>query len=406
MFFVAYTLKTDKAAARPITFAFNGGPGAASAYLQLGAIGPRVLDFGNGRALPLGEGVLRDNPDSWLDFTDLVFIDPVGTGYSRALMGGDEAAKSYFGVRQDLDTLGTVLRLILARLDRFGSPVFLVGESYGGFRAARLPARLARDHGVQVAGAAMISPVLEFSLMGGDAFNPMPWVLELPSFAAVKQEAESRLTEASLKEVEHFALGEYLAALVAAPGDAAAEARLYASLATLTGLPEATVARWRGRVPVGVFVKEFRHGENALTSRYDGSVAGPDPAPSSYSAQGGDPILEGLKAPLTTAFVAYARNELQFKTDRHYELLSGEVNRRWEWRDGNGFGAPGASDDLGQALALNPHLRVIVAHGMTDLQTPYLASRYVIEHLPRSVAQDRAQVKLYAGGHMMYLRPE
>lgn len=408
IFYVAYILNGANAALRPITFAFNGGPGAGSAFLHLGALGPRVLDFGDGRAPPFGERKLVDNPDTWLDFTDLVFIDPVGTGYSRALISGDDAAKAFLGVRQDLDTLGVVIRLALASLDRFASPLFLVGESYGGFRAAKLPAILARDQGLQVAGAVMISPVLEFSLMHDDAFNPMSWALRLPSYAAVNLEAQGKLSDAALREAERFALGEYLSAFVAPPRDAERQARLYAAIAKLIGLPEEVVARWEGTVPLSIFIKEARHGENALVSRYDGSVAGMDPAPWAYTPQSGDPILEGLKAPITAAFVTYARDELKFKVDRSYDLLSSEVNRRWEWREGNRFGAPSpsASEDLKQALALNPRLRVLVAHGMTDLQTPYLASRYVIEHLPRAVTQDRAQVMLYAGGHMMYLRPE
>ena len=279
IFFVAFTENGANPATRPITFAMNGGPGAGSAYLNVGAIGPRVLDFGNGRDAPPSGPKLIDNPDSWLDFTDLVFIDPVGTGYSRASGSDDEAKRQFWGVSQDLAALGTIVRRALAHFDRFGSPLYLAGESYGGFRAARLPIRLANSEGVSVTGAVLVSPVLEFSLLNGDAFNPMPWALRLPSYAAVHLEAEGKLSPAALEAVERFALGDYVSALVAAPDDANRSAPLYAKMAEFTGLPDAVTARWRGRVPLGVFVKEIRHGESDLVSRYDGSVVGGDPYP-------------------------------------------------------------------------------------------------------------------------------
>jgi carboxypeptidase C (cathepsin A) len=405
VFYVAFTENGANPATRPITFAMNGGPGAGSAYLDVGAIGPRVLDFGNGRDAPPAAAKLIDNPDTWLDFTDLVFIDPVGTGYSRSLGSDEEAKKQFWGVRQDLASLGAIVHRALAHLDRFGSPLYLAGESYGGFRAARLPLRLANDEGVAVNGAVLVSPVLEFSLLTGDPFNPMPWALRLPSYAAVHLETEGKLAPAALQPAEQFALGDYVAALVAAPEDASRSADIYAKMAGFTGLSDTIIARWHGRVPLGIFVKEIRHGEGDLVSRYDGSVAGSDPYPAAAVPESGDPILAGLKAVFTSGFTAYVRDELQFKTDRLYELLNDEVAKRWEWRDGDGGGRPGASDDLREGLALNPHLKVMIAHGMTDLQTPYMTSRYTIEHLPQALTQDRVTLKLYAGGHMMYLRP-
>ena len=405
IFYVAYTVNGANPATRPITFALNGGPGAGSAYLHVGALGPLVLDFGNGREPPFTEGKLIDNPDTWLDLTDLVFIDPVGTGYSRPLVGEEEAQKEFWGVRQDLDSLTTILRLALAHLDRVGSPVYLAGESYGGFRAARLPEQLANREGIIVQGAVMVSPVLEFSLMEGDGFEPMPWALRLPSYAAVNLETQGKLTSAALKEVERVALTNYLVALVAPPGDAGQDRALYRRIAGFIGLPEPVVARWRGRVPLGVFVKEIRHGDDALASRYDGSVGGADPYPSAATPQSGDPILEGLTAPLTTGFVAYVRDVLHFKTDRRYELLNGSIGGHWEWGGRNWGGSAGASDDMRKALAINPRLKFMIAQGMTDLQTPYFMNRYVVDHLPEALTRDRVAFKLYPGGHMMYLRP-
>jgi len=407
VFFVAYTANDAAAAARPLTFVFNGGPGAGSAYLNLGALGPRVLDFGGGRGADFADAKLIDNPDTWLDLTDLVFIDPVGTGYSRALVGEDDAKKQFYGVHPDLQALGQIVRLMLAKLDRFGSPIYLVGESYGGFRAARLPLHLASDQGIAVRGAVLVSPVLEFSLMSGDPLNPLPWALRLPSYAAVALEMQGKLAPPALKDAEEFALGEYLSALAAPPADAKAADALYAKIAGFTGLPQPVVARWQGRVPLGVFVKETRHDNEEIVSRYDGSVASMDPYPAAAFPQSGDPILQGLKAPLTSSYVSYVRDELQFKIDRQYELLNAELGRRWDWSERRGdYGgiSAGASDDLREGLALDPRLKVIVAHGMTDLQTPYFASRYVIDHLPSALTHDRVSLRLYPGGHMMYLR--
>lgn len=405
IFFVAYTLADADPTTRPITFAFNGGPGAASAYLHMGALGPRVLDFGDGLSPPGAASRIVDNPDTWLPFTDLVFIDPVGTGYSRASGEVKDVGKTFWGVGQDLDALTATVRLALARLDRVASPIYLAGESYGGFRAARLVARLANGQGIAVRGAVLVSPVLEFSLSGSDDFNPMPWALRLPSEAAVNLAAQGKLTEDALGAAEKFALGDYLATLVAPAADARRQAGLYPTIAGFIGLPEGLVARWNGRVPTGVFVKEFRHAQGEIVSSYDGAVAGDDPYPSAAVARGDDPVFAGIIAPLTTAFVAYARNELQFKTDRRYALLEGEVSQKWDWGRRGPSGAAGASDDLRRGLALSPGLRLLIAHGMTDLVTPYLASRFVVDHLPPTLVGDRVALKLYAGGHMMYLRP-
>jgi carboxypeptidase C (cathepsin A) len=406
VFYVAYTLDGKGAAARPITFAFNGGPGASSAYLQLGAIGPRVLDFGDGRSPVTPGGKIVDNPDTWLAFSDLVFIDPVGTGYSRATNAVKDVGKAFWGVHQDLDALDKIIWLALAKLDRFASPVYLAGESYGGYRAARLIARLPDDQGVAVSGATLISPALEFSLSGGDDLNPLPWALRLPSYAAVALEGRGKLSPEALAGVERFALGDYLAALAAPLAEPDKNAALYATIADDIGLPEALVARWRGRVPARVFTKEIHHDQGEVASLYDGSVVGIDSHPSAPESHGPDPVFESIIAPLTTAFVAYARDELQFKTERPYVLVSSEVNHKWDWERRGPSGSVGASDDLRRALATNPRLKVVIDHGMTDLVTPYMASRFVIDHLPGPLTQGRVALHLYAGGHMMYLRPE
>jgi carboxypeptidase C (cathepsin A) len=401
IFFVAFSLDGANAAQRPVTYAFNGGPGAASAYLDLGALGPRMLDFGvGGKPEPVVEHVV-DNPDSWLPFTDLVFVDPAGTGFSRA--ASDDAAKKLYGVGPDLDALAQVIRLHLNRTDRLTSPIYLVGESYGGFRAARLAQLLATQEGIAAAGVMLVSPVIEFRLMNGDRFDVLPWALRLPAYAAVALEAKQALSLDALKEPERFALNDYLVALAAgAPG---MSEHFYGRVAEFTGLDAATVARWGGRVPPGAYAKALRRADGQIVSRYDGTVTAPDPDPGSAYGED-DPLLQGTIAPFTHAFTAYARDELGVDTDLAYHLLSSEVGRHWQWHDGNSGqrGDIGSADALARALALQPHLKVLIAHGLTDLTTPYMMSRYVVDHLPSNVTAERVTLKLYSGGHMMYLR--
>lgn len=408
MFYVAYRLPGAPAASRPITFAFNGGPGAGAAYLQIGSLGPRVLDVGNAPEAPNPTARLVDNPETWLDLTDLVFVDPVGTGFSRGAGSEEEVAKQFWGVKQDVEAMAAFVRLYLTRAGRLGSPKYLVGESYGGFRAARLVHALQDDQGIAISGSFMISPVLEFEIFSGSFYQPLGWALRLPSYAATALEAEGRLTPEALADVEHFALGDYLTALASGLHDPAVAARIDAAVAQFSGLPRELVDRLQGRIPLDVFVKEFRRADGRLVSRYDGSVSIADPFPTSLSPRGGDAVLRGTIAPFTSAFVDYARDELGFRTDLSYHLLSNEVSRKWDWSaDGHGFGGQGYAgslDALREALALNPQLRVVIAHGMTDLVTPYFASRFLIDQLPPLGAKPRVTLKLYPGGHMMYLR--
>jgi carboxypeptidase C (cathepsin A) len=251
----------------------------------------------------------------------------------------------------------------------------------------------------------LVSPALEFRLMNGDEFDLVSWALRLPAYAAVALEAKGALSPEALGDAEHFALGDYLIALAAGPGDGPAAHQLYGRIAALIGLDEATVERWHGRVPVGGYVKELRHGDGQVLSRYDGSIAATDPDPGSREVDD-DPVLQGTIAPFTRAFVAYARSELGFETELSYELLNEDVGRHWEWHDGNAGGRQsiGAADSLRRALALNPRLKVLIAHGLTDLTTPYMTSRYIVNHMPEKLTAHRIELKLYAGGHMMYLR--
>jgi len=403
MFYVAYVRDGADAERRPITFVFNGGPGSSSAYLHLGALGPRTVPFGPQGQMPPPASGLIDNPDHWLDLTDLVFIDPVGTGYSRAV--GD-LGKRYWGVTEDLASIATFIDRYLTVAGRRASPKYLAGESYGGFRAARLPEILADDHHLSVAGVLLISPVLEFSLIADNSLALLPDVLRLPSYAAVRLEQSGTATPEALADVERFALGPYLTALAATPRDEAAMQDIYAEVARYTGVPEAVITRHDGRLPLGVFAKEARRPDRLLVSRYDGSVTGPDPSPDSRRARG-DALFDGLRGVLAGAMPAYLADSLGVRTDLPYVLSNGQVVRQWNWRSGLGGreGYAGASDSLRELLARNRSFRIAIAHGMTDLVTPYLTSRYVIDRLPASLTADRVTLSLHPGGHMMYLRP-
>jgi carboxypeptidase C (cathepsin A) len=403
IFYLSYVADNPKTTERPVTFVFNGGPGAASAYLNLGALGPEILNFDAQGTLAGTPPVLSQNPDSWLDFTDLVFVDPVGTGYSRAAPGID-AAKLFWGIRQDAEAMAAFIRLYLTRTDRLASPKYLVGESYGGFRAARLAHELLSDPGIAVTGLVLVSPALDLGLIHGGEMNPLPAALLLPSYAAVAAETHGPITPEAMGEAERFALTDYLSTL-ARPLSGAAADRFYASVAHFIGLPEDVVRRWRGRVPVDVYVKEIHRAEGRVMSDYDGTIGMIDPFPARETAHGNDPILQGTIAPFTSAIVTDIRQSLGFKTDFSYELLNSEVSAHWDWRSGGGETQASAADDLKEAVALDPKLRILMAQGLTDLVTPYLAGRYVVDHLPTVAATSPIRLKLYPGGHMMYLRP-
>jgi carboxypeptidase C (cathepsin A) len=308
-------------------------------------------------------------------------------------------------VEEDLASIATFIDRYLTQNHRQASPKYLVGESYGGFRAARLPELLADDHHIAIAGSFLISPVLEFSLIDGDSLALLPDVLRLPSYAAVALERSATPTPEALGEVEQFALDPYLTALAATPRNEAAMRDIYARVARYTSVPEPIVARHDGRLPLGVFVKEARRPDKLLISRYDGSVTAPDPYPDSKRARG-DALFDGLRAVLTKGMTGYLSDTLGVRTDLPYRLLNGNAVRQWNWRSGLGGreGHAGAADALREVLAHNRAFKIVIAHGMTDLVTPYLTSRYVVDHLPQTLTADRVTLNLYPGGHMMYLR--
>ncbi|WP_068031937.1 S10 family peptidase [Rhodoplanes sp. Z2-YC6860] len=399
VYYTAYIAKGADAGRRPITFAFNGGPGAASAYLNLGVVGPRIAEFGadnrDGSAVRL-----VDNPDTWFAFTDLVMIDPIGTGWSRTAK--PDAANGFWGVRSDASVMAKVIALYVARNSRGASPKYLLGESYGGFRAAKVAGTLQHEQGIVTSGIIMLSPLLETSFQWGGSQTALGAALHFPTLAAAEMDRTKSFTPEKLAEAERFALTDYLSGL-AGPRPSGEKAKsLYGRIAELTGLKIDVVEKSRGWVR-NAYLNHLRD-LGVTVSSYDATFAVPDPYPESDRRRGSDPILDGFTRALSGAYVAYARDELGFKTDMTYNLLAGEVASKWEWGDRRE--QPGVSDDLRELLSQTPSFRLLVAHGRTDLVTPYGVSRYVLDHLPEIGGPNRVQLKLYRGGHMFYFNPD
>ena len=399
IFYTAYVAKPANAAARPLTFVFNGGPGAASAFLHLGLVGPRLAEFGmDGH--DAANVRLLDNPDTWLAFTDLVLIDPVGTGWSRAAK--PDGAHAFWGVQADAEAMAKVIALYVAKYSRAASPKFILGESYGGFRAAKVARVLQGDQGIVVAGILMLSPMLDGAFQfGGDRFA-LGAALQLPSLAAAELERRHAFSAEALAQAEHFALTDYLTVLAGPPPHGDAAKNFYARVAKITGLSVDAVAQSRGFIG-DAYVKNFA-GDHKIVSHYDATFATDDPYPETTAPRGPDPILDGVIRGYGGAFVSYARDELSFKTEMSYNLLDSGISGRWDW--GGRREPPSVTDDLRVLLALTPSFRLMVAHGYSDMVAPYGVSRYLLEHLPAFQGEERTELKLYRGGHMFYLDPD
>ncbi|MBT3070213.1 peptidase S10 [Rhodomicrobium sp. Az07] len=399
MFYVAY--QAGDAPARPITFVFNGGPGAASAFLHIAALGPRVIPFAENGAAPLRPVRFVDNPATWLAFTDLVFIDPIGTGYSRATGGGDDKEAAFWGDEKDANSVAAFIRLWLGHSERSLGPVYLAGESYGGLRAAILAEKLL-DDGLDVRGAVLISPALDFPLLRGNRFNVLPLTFDLPSLAVAAAELKDGAkapVEDIARETEAFAETDYLVHVARgrAPNEAVA-----ARVAKLTGLSPEIVARNQGRAPDHVFFDEYERATNRRLSRYDAAVSAPLPMPARYD--GFDVILDGASSVLAPAAATYIARDLGFRTDLDYRLLNGTANRRWAGDKKRAHETSGP-ELIERARTQNPALKVFIAHGYTDLVTPYALSKYLIGQLRPIDGAAPVELHVYRGGHMMYFRP-
>ncbi len=397
---VAYTLDGADKAARPVTFVFNGGPGMASGWLQVGNVGPWIIPIGGDAMRPSASPVLSPNADTWLDFTDLVFIDPAGTGYSRAIATGEAAHAEMFSVTGDIAYLAQVVRRWLDQADRTVSPKYVLGESYGGFRAPRLVRALERDQGIGVAGIVVISPALDFGGRSA-ALDPLTWAIRLPSMVAAMRAMKGPVTRAELADAEQYAAGDYVTDLLRGARDQDAVARIDARVAALTGLDPALVARYRGRVDLDAFLHEIDRARGRVASPYDATITSPDPFPLDLDGDYEEPVVQALIPPITSAMVSLYNDELHWKPDTIYRLSNDSVFRAWDWgrRESGGNESVTA---LRTAMALDPHLRVLIGQGMFDLLTPYFQAELILRQIPSASTADRIRLVVYPGGHMFY----
>ncbi|MBW4481858.1 MAG: peptidase S10 [Tildeniella torsiva UHER 1998/13D] len=429
LFHVAYTIADQNPAQRPITFVFNGGPGAASAYLHVGALGPRRVVFNPDGSLPRPPVQVADNGESWLSFTDLVFIDPVGTGFSRVLpkQGDkaeksdekaadkeddkpDEKAKKFWTVDRDLNALGEFIQGYLSAHHRWLSPVFIAGESYGGFRVAKLCRKLQQDYGVGLCGAILISPVMEFMLLEGNDYSLSGWATVIPSMAATAvyhgQVDTTDSPAAHGAKAADFAR-KSLIPLLALGSTASGEdqQRVFGQLAHLIGLPLEVVQRHRGRIDIVVFARELLRHQQRILGFYDGSVTAIDPFPDRLLHEGTDPTLEGIDRLFTGAINSHLRSTLGVNTTLTYNLLSFEVFKAWEFLPESEYrqGFVGSVDDLRVGMALNPYLQVYITHGIYDLVTPYFSSEHLRDLMNLNPElQPNLTLRHFQGGHMFY----
>jgi carboxypeptidase C (cathepsin A) len=410
IFYTAY-VANDAPANRPVTFVFNGGPGAASAYLHLGLVGPRVLDLGPG-ARDATQAKLIDNPDTWLAFTDLVLIDPIGTGWSRTAKADE--AKNFWNVQSDAGAIAKAVALYVNQNNRAASPKYLLGESYGGFRAAKTARALQRDQGITINGIVMVSPFLEGWLTFSNDSSALASALKLPSLAAATLERKGTFSPARLAEAEKFAMTDYLTTLAGPTPQGETANVFYAQVAEMTSRPLEAVTQERGFI-TNTFVKNLRSTMNSLlpsnkrvvgrflASPYDATFAVDDPFPEIVSGRAPDPLLDGVSRAYGGAMASYARNELGFKTEMTYALLASDVTGGWDWKGGRYQAS--SEDDLRTLLAFSPSFRLLIAHGYSDIVTPYGMTRYILDHMPVFDPPGRVQLKLYRGGHMLYMDP-
>lgn len=405
IFYVSYSVEKPDAK-RPLLFIFNGGPGAAAVWLHLGAMGPRrvrMLPDGNMPAPPFE---LVDNEQGWLDLADLVFVDPVGTGYSRATK--PELTKKFSTVQADIDSLTRFVRLYLGKTQRWGSPLFLAGESYGSFRSAALSESLIK-HGIALNGVLLISSILNLQTVAFDFGNDLPYPLFLPSYTAtawyhkkLAPELQEDL-ERTLADAEKWAASEYLTALNQGDRlDPAARRAVAEKLARFTGLGASFVENRNLRIDSRDFAAELLRGDGRVTGIMDTRFSAPNTDPS--KAAPFDPTVSTIRSPFTSTVNLYLRDELNYHSDLEYFVLGGGIGR-WDWEAKNSYAD--TSENLRNAMAKNRYLGVFIASGLFDLATPHSATDYTVAHL--GVAPDLKKnitVRRYRSGHMMYLEKE
>jgi carboxypeptidase C (cathepsin A) len=416
IYYTAYTRSDAKdMAQRPIAFVYNGGPGSASVWLHMGAFGPKRVVTANAEPTPPPPYKVADNAGSLLDKTDLVFIDPVGTGFSHAV--GKAENKDFWGVDSDVKSLAEMITIYISRNDRWNSPKFLIGESYGTFRSAALSNYLQNHDGMYFNGIVLISSVLD---LGTISFNPgddQAYIFYLPSYAATAwyhKVLANRPDKVNslIDEARQFAQTEYASALMKGSRLSAGEkADLAKKISRFTGLSEDYLIKANLRVNLPQFMEELQRNRGLTTGRLDARFSG-----FTYDLLGefaqSDPQSDAITGAYTAAFNAYVRDELKFGQDKKYRTGSDEAGNNWEWKHkvGENYGFPGSPNvegDLIQAMLTNPHLQVEVENGLYDLATPFFATEYTMEHLglPEKL-QKNIHLQYYDAGHMMYLHDE
>jgi carboxypeptidase C (cathepsin A) len=398
---------------RPIAFVYNGGPGSSSIWLHMGAFGPRRVITADASPTPPPPFKMVDNAECLLDKTDLVFIDPVGTGFSRAV--GKAKDKDFWGIDQDVKSLAQFVATYVNRNGRWNSPKFLIGESYGTFRSAALGNYLQQHNGMYFNGIVLISSVLDLGTISFPPGNDMPYVFYLPSYAATAAyhkmlQSPPADLNAFLVEARQFASTEYAGALMKGDGISSAEkADIAKKVSRFTGLSEDYLVKADLRVNLPQFMVELQRSRKLSTGRLDARFSGPATDLLAEYADY-DPQSTAVEGAFVAAFNGYVREDLKFGKDLTYNTLSEDANRQWDWkRTGHereyGFpGAPNVEPDLVEALVTNPHLHVEVENGLYDLATPFLATEYTMGHLglPENLQQN-IKLQYYDAGHMMYL---
>lgn len=406
VFFVSYSVPSDKPSERPITFCFNGGPGSSSVWLHLGMLGPRRVDLPKEPQHAKPPARVIDNPFSLLDVTDLVFIDPVSTGYSRPL----EADKKgqFHGYREDLESVARFIHLYTTKNGRWGSPKYLCGESYGTLRAAALTDHLAERFNMGLNGIILVSTVVDFQTISADATNDLPYILFLPTFAAtawyhgqLDEAWQGRPLNEVVEAAREFATGEYATALLL--GDATSpeqREKVVARFAELTGLPARYVRRANLRVSMGRYGKQLLAREEKTVGRFDGRYLGDQRDQLADRAEN-DPSAAALFPPFTGALYQVLRDDLGIKHDLPYEILTSKVYP-WSYESFTNEYVQ-AVESLSNAMVEQPHLKVFVANGYYDLATPFAAAEYSFNHMNLGRQRENVTFTYYEGGHMMYV---
>jgi carboxypeptidase C (cathepsin A) len=410
---------------RPVSFVFNGGPGASSAYLHVGGLSPRRVLFkpdGNLEPPPVR---LVNNPESWIAFTDLVFIDPVGTGFSRIIepekKDDKEKAdrsktveeKEFYALNRDLESLGELIERFLSKYRLWDVPVAIIGESYGGFRAAKLARSLQEKHGVGLSLALAISPVLEWSLLDGNDYDVLcsmdcfcTMALAATFHGRSRVFAAGTPVEKQRREIEAFATRELAhSLLVGTAHDPDEQTRVFTRAADFLGLPPELVRLAHGRVSFWRFARELLRSEQKVLSAYDATITGIDPFPDRDFHQAPEPALSSFERVFASGINHALRTEIGIESERRYELLSMDVNRDWK-RDEQLHalsGPAGATDDLRFAMSMNPDMKVAITHGYYDMVTPYFSSERLVEQMKLQPQQrEKLFIRHFDGGHMFY----